>query len=299
MAETKSVASMTGFARQEGGDGAIGWTWEIKSVNGKSLDLRCRLPSGYEEIEPLVRSASAQRFARGNLQVNLVINTSDRPLNLRVNEALLDELLAISKSLKGKAGAEPARLDGLLAIRGIVELVEVEDDDETKAARQSALLRDLEGTMDALVSTREVEGARLGALARDHLKSIGELVKSAEAAAAAQPEALRERLKTQLEELLAAAPALPEERLAQEAAVLITKSDVREELDRLESHVDSALDLLELGGPIGRRLDFICQELNREANTLCAKSPDIELTQIGLELKGTIDQLREQVQNIE
>lgn len=299
MADHKPVASMTGFARQEGGDDVVGWTWEVKSVNGKSLDLRCRLPGGYEDLEAGVRQAASGRFARGNLQVSLAVDTSDRPVRLKVNEELLEQLVKVSKSLKTKTGAEAPRLDGLLALRGVVELVEEEDSEETETRRRSALLNDLERVMDALAETRGAEGARLGELAENHLRAIQRLVEAASASAQIQPEALRERLKRQLEELLDASPALPEERLAQEAAVLITKADVREELDRLESHVDSALELLAEGGPIGRRLDFLCQEFNREANTLCAKSPDIELTRIGLELKNVVDQLREQVQNIE
>lgn len=299
MADHKPVASMTGFARQEGGDDVVGWTWEVKSVNGKTLDLRCRLPSGYEDLEARVRSAASGRFARGNFQISLAVDTSNQPVRLKINEGLFEQLIKISKSLKAKTGAEAPRLDGLLALRGVLEVLEEEDSQEVREARRSALASDLERVMDALAETRGAEGARLGELADKHLRAIQRLVRVASASAQVQPEALRERLKKQLDELLAASPALPEERLAQEAAVLITKADVREEIDRLESHVDSALDLLAAGGPIGRRLDFLCQEFNREANTLCAKSPDIELTRIGLELKNVVDQLREQVQNIE
>lgn len=299
MAKPKPVASMTGFARQEGADEVLGWSWEIKSVNGKSLDLRCRLPAGYEALEVPLRAAASQRFARGNFQVNLTINAADRPVALRVNQALLDQLVALAGTLQDKAGVEPPRLDGLLALRGVVEAAEEEEAEEVKAARQTALIADLERALDALAAMRQAEGARLGGLAKGRLTEIAELAKAAEATAAAQPEALRQRLKEQLDQLLEAAPALPEERLAQEAAVLITKADVREELDRLEAHVAAAGELLDEGGPIGRRLDFLCQEFNREANTLCSKAPDVELTRIGLEIKNVIDQLREQVQNIE
>jgi uncharacterized protein (TIGR00255 family) len=290
---------MTGFACQEGGDGTISWSWEIKSVNGKALDLRCRLPSGYEALEPVVRAAAAEHCARGNLQVGLGVDTSDRPLRMRVNQALLEQLLELAQSLKDKAGAEAPRLDGLLALRGVVEAVEEEEDAETRAAREAAMGADLRLALDALVEVRRAEGARLQGVVEGHLSNMAELVGRAAASAAAQPEALRRRLKERVEELLAASPALPEERLAQEAAVLITKADVREELDRLEAHLAATRELLAAGGPVGRRLDFLCQEFNREANTLCSKAPDVELTRIGLELKGVIDQLREQVQNIE
>jgi uncharacterized protein (TIGR00255 family) len=290
---------MTGFARQEGGDGTVSWSWEIKSVNGKALDLRCRLPSGYEALEPMARAAAAERCARGNLQVGLAVDTSDRPLRVRVNQALLDQLLELAETLKGRAGADAPRLDGLLALRGVVEAVEEEEDPEARAAREAAMAADLGLALDALVEMRRAEGARLRDVVEGHLSNMAELVGQAAACASAQPEALRRRLKERVEELLAASPALPEERLAQEAAVLITKADVREELDRLEAHLAAAGELLAAGGPVGRRLDFLCQEFNREANTLCSKAPDVELTRIGLELKGVIDQLREQVQNIE
>ncbi len=298
-AKTKPVASMTGFARQEGGEGAIAWTWEIKSVNGKSLDLRCRLPAGYEALEPVVRGAVPERCARGNLQINLSVNTSEQPLRMRVNQDLLDQLLALAKTLEDTAGAAPPRLDGLLALRGVVEAVEEEETPEARAAREAAMAADLGLALDALVEMRRAEGKRLKGLVEGHLSSIAGLTGKAAATAAAQPEALRARLKEQVEELLAASPALPEERLAQEAAVLVTKADVREELDRLDAHLAAARELLAEGGPVGRRLDFLCQEFHREANTLCAKAADVELTRLGLELKGAIDQLREQVQNIE
>jgi uncharacterized protein (TIGR00255 family) len=290
---------MTGFARQEGSDGTIAWTWEIKSVNGKSLDLRCRLPTGYEALEPVARSAVPERCARGNLQIALSVNSSERPLRMRVNQELLDQLLELAKTLEDRVGAEPPRLDGLLALRGVVEAVEEEESPEARVAREAAMAADLGSALDALVAARRAEGKRLKRLVEGHLSSIADLTGKAGAAAAAQPEALRERLKLQVEELLVASPALPEERLAQEAAILITKADLREELDRLDAHLAAAKELLARGGPVGRRLDFLCQEFQREANTLCAKASDVELSQLGLELKAVIDQLREQVQNIE
>ena len=299
MAKTRPVASMTGFARQEGGDGTIAWTWEIKSVNGKSLDLRCRLPAGYEALEPVVRRAVPERCARGNLQIGLSVNTSEQPLRMRVNRELLDQLLELAKTIEDTAGAAPPRLDGLLALRGVVEAVEEEETPEARAAREAGMAADLGLALDALVEMRRAEGKRLQGLVEGHLASIADFVTKAGAAGAAQPAALRQRLKEQVGELLAASPALSEERLAQEAAILITKADVREELDRLEAHVAASGELLAEGGPVGRRLDFLCQEFHREANTLCAKAADVELTRLGLELKGAIDQLREQVQNIE
>jgi uncharacterized protein (TIGR00255 family) len=289
---------MTGFARHDGGDDAVAWTWEIKSVNGRNLDVRCRVPAGSETLEAAARTAAAKRCARGNLQIGLTVTRREESSRLQVNAVLLDRLIELCGKVASDAVAPP-RLDGLLAVRGVIELVEEDDSPEEASAREAALLAGLERALDDLVRVREAEGARLAEMVADHLTAIDGLVDQAGRSAAAQPEALRARLKVQLEELLEAAPALPEERLAQEAAVLINKSDPREELDRLGAHVGAARDLLSEGGAIGRRLDFLCQEFNREANTLCAKSSGVELTRTGLELKSRIDQLREQVQNIE
>ena len=207
MAKTQPVSSMTGFARREGGADDLTWTWEVKSVNGKSLDLRCRLPAGYEELDAPVRAAAARRLARGNLQVNLTVNTAERPVQLRVNEAVLDQLLELARSLEAKPGVEPPRLDGLLAMRGVVETVDEEDGSEAKAARHAALLADLEHVVEALGDMRDGEGARLGKLAGDHLDQIGKLVSAAVASAEAQPAALRAKLEEQLKALLEPYPA--------------------------------------------------------------------------------------------
>jgi len=290
---------MTGFARQEGGDGTLAWTWEIKSVNGKNLDLRCRVPSGYEALEVAARTTVQAGCARGNLQLTLIVNRGQAPVKLQVNRDVLDPLLDLIRELEGEVRAEPPRLDGLLAVRGVLETVEEQETEEQMAARAAAMEADLVLALEALIAMRRAEGLRLDAMAAGHLTEIERLTAAAGETAAARPEALRARLKAQVEELLEAAPALSEERLAQEAAVLAAKADVREELDRLGAHVAAARELLAEGQAIGRRLDFLCQELNREANTLCAKSQDVALTRIGLDLKAVIDQLREQVQNIE
>ena len=290
---------MTGFARRDGADGRIAWTWEVKSVNGRSLDVRCRLPSGYDGLEPSVRAAVQARCARGNVQVSLSLDRAETPQTLQVNRELLNQLLTLVGELQEQVDAAPPRLDGLLAVRGIIETLEEPESEETRAARETALKADLDAVIDELVAARRREGAHLEQAVRGHLDEIARLAAMAAEAAAAQPEALRERLRQQVDELLEAQPGLPEERLAQEAAVLATKADVREELDRLQAHVSAARELLDEGAAVGRRLDFLCQELNREANTLCAKSPDVELTRVGLALKNAVEQLREQVQNVE
>jgi uncharacterized protein (TIGR00255 family) len=296
---------MTGFARAEGVDApdmhpGMHWAWELKSVNGRNLDVRCRLPVGFEVLESVARAAVAERFKRGNVSVTLTLSRGAEPPRVRINRELLSQLVALVDELKDKVAAEPPRLDGLIGVRGVVEVVEEEEPTEAqRAVRISRMTETLAHALDSLASMRQDEGARLAAVIHQHLEAIEQLRQRAGAAAGAQPAALRARLKTQIEALLEASPALPEERLAQEAALLLTRADVREELDRLTAHVAAARKLLADGGGVGRKFDFLCQEFNREANTLCSKSADVELTAIGLDLKAAIDQLREQVQNIE
>ena len=299
MAGSKAVHSMTGFARRDGGDATASWTWEIKSVNGRSLDVRARLPQGYEALDPAVRSAVAAACTRGNVQVNLTMKRGSAPLQLQVNEALLQQVLDLMGDLAARTQAAPPRLDGILGLRGVLEAVEEEETPELQEARLAALQADLEAALQALVAMRAAEGARLLDMARRHVDEIERLVSAARSCAAVQPQALRQRLKEQLSLLLEESTGVSEERLTQELAILAGKADVREELDRLVAHVEAARELLDRGSAMGRKLDFLCQEFNREANTLCSKSVDVELTRIGLDLKSSIEQLREQVQNIE
>jgi uncharacterized protein (TIGR00255 family) len=290
---------MTGFARRDGGDESVGWTWEIKSVNGRSLDVRARLPQGYDSLDPVVRGAVTAACARGNVQVNLSMKRGSAPLQLQVNEELLEQVLALMARLEARTQAAPPRLDGILALRGVLEAVEEEEASEQQAARLAALQSDLEAALEALLAMRAAEGARLLGMVRGHIDEIERLAKAARDCAATQPEALRQRLKEQIALLREESTGVAEERLAQELALLAAKADVREELDRLAAHVEAARELLDQGGAVGRKLDFLCQEFNREANTLCSKSVDVQLTRIGLDLKSSIEQLREQVQNIE
>lgn len=296
---------MTGFARAEGVDApdmhpGLHWAWEVKSVNGRNLDVRCRLPVGFEALESVARSAVAERFKRGNISVTLTLSRGSEPPRVRINRDVLNQLVALADELKDRVAAEPPRLDGLINVRGVVEVVEEEEpSEEQRAVRIGRMTDTLVRALDSLAIMRRDEGTRLAAVIRQHLDAIEQLRQRAAAAAGAQPAALRARLKTQVEALLEASPALPEDRLAQEVALLLTRADVREELDRLTAHVAAARKLLADGGGVGRKFDFLCQEFNREANTLCSKSADVELTTIGLDLKAAIDQLREQVQNIE
>ena len=293
------LASMTGFAGAQGEAFGISWVWEVKSVNGRSLDLRLRLGSGFDTLEQELREAVSGRFRRGNISASLAVTRTVAPV-LRVNREVLAQLVALIDELTGEIEAAPPRLDGLLALRGVVETVEDEDDDEVIDARRAAIMSSWAGVLDLLAAARAVEGARIHQLLRSQLDEMAGLVAAAANGAAAQPAAIRERLLAVLATLTGpSAAAMPEERVAQEVALLAARADIREEIERLRAHIEQAGDLLDEGEAVGRRLDFLCQELNREANTLCSKSADIGLTRTGLALKAVIEQFREQVQNIE
>jgi uncharacterized protein (TIGR00255 family) len=288
---------MTGFARAQGEAPGISWVWEVKSVNGRALDLRLRLAPGFDAAEPEFRAALTQRCRRGNFSANLGVTRIAAPA-LRINREALSQLVALINELSGEIEAAPPRLDGLLALRGVIETVE--DEDETVIElRRHAVLAGWTAALDQLVAARAEEGARVGAMLKSQLDEMATLVAAAESCAATQPAAIRERLRTALASLAELMPSMPEERVAQEVALLATRSDIREEIERLRAHLEQAGELLQQGEAVGRRLDFLCQELNREANTLCSKSADIELTRTGLALKAVIEQFREQVQNIE
>jgi uncharacterized protein (TIGR00255 family) len=294
-----TIFSMTGFAREEGADEAAQWIWEARSVNARGLDIRCKLPPGLDRLEGPARAAVATRAKRGAVSITLTLTRRAGEGALRVNRALLDEVIRLRDELGDIVDPAPPRLEALLGVRGVVELAEEERDETAEQARDAALLASLERTLDAMAAMRGEEGARLAEVFTKQLAALSELAKSAGETASVQPEAIKARLAEQVAALIEADPALPEERLAQEAALLAAKADVAEELDRLVAHIAAVADLMSAGEPVGRRLDFLCQELNREANTLCAKSSDIELTNIGLALKAAIERLREQVQNVE
>ena len=291
------VASMTGFARVEGEAAGVSWAWELKSVNGRSLDLRLRLPPGYDGLEPTLRGALTGRLRRGSINANLTVNRLTPP-TIRINREMLGRVLTLIGELSAEVEAAPPRLDGLIGLRGVIETVEDEPEDVIEA-RRAALIEAWREVLDRLVAARGEEGARLDAVLRGQLAELAELVAAASACAAAQPEALRARLQQSLAALGDLVPGMPQDRVAQELALLVSRGDIREELDRLRAHIAQAGELLAKGEGIGRQLDFLCQELNREANTLCSKSADIELTRIGLSLKVAVEQFREQVQNLE
>jgi len=298
---TTFLASMTGFARTNGALGGMSWIWELRSVNGRGLDLRFRLPPGHDGLELELREAAQRQLRRGNVTATLTVRREESA-HLAVDLTALDQALALALALQARIpGAEPPRAEALLALPGVMRQGGgAEEADEPRMQAEAACLQGgFAAVLDQLVAARQAEGARLADVLVAQLDQVAALHASAVEAAAGQPAAQRARLLENLRALLREAPSLPEERIAQEIALLAARSDVREELDRLASHIDAARALLLEGANVGRRLDFLIQEFNREANTLCSKSASPSLTTIGLRLKASIEQMREQVANIE
>jgi len=296
-----TLNSMTGYARAQGQDSAMSWIWEVKSVNGRGLELRTRLPSGYDILELPAREALQKRLKRGNVNLSLNVTRIAKGGVLSINEALLAQYVELASRLyDSNPDLAPARIDGLMALRGVIDVGEAEvEEPQVIEARAVVLQASFLQALDALCAMRAAEGARLAEVLSGQLAEITRLVDAAEGCAALDPAAIRERLRAQVLALMDAVPVLPEDRLTQEAALIVAKADVREELDRLRAHLAAAAEMLASGEAVGRKLDFLCQEFNREANTLCSKANDVELTRVGLALKAVIEQFREQVQNIE
>ncbi len=290
---------MTGFALSSGQSDNLSWEWQARSVNGRSLDVRVRVPVGFESVERVVREEITKKFSRGNISLSLTLNRSSVSPVYSINNTLLEQIFNIQKSLKGRISSEPLSLDLLLSIRGMLEVTDSNDDYKTASLNETELIKCAIEVITALSATRYEEGKQLRVILENHIKKIEELVDLAYSSAALQPDTHRDRLRKLLAGVLDAENSITEERLLQETALLIIKSDVREELDRLRAHINAANVLLIEGGAVGRRFDFLCQEFNRESNTVCSKSSEIELTKIGLELKAAVEQLREQVQNVE
>lgn len=294
-----SIASMTGFAREAGVAGPYQWAWELKTVNGRGLEVRVRTPSGLDAIGEEARSLILKALTRGQGQLNLSVSRSASAPKLRVNQEVLQSLLAAIGGLTLPANVQPASLDGLLSVRGVVELDEDALDPGQDEILITALKEGVARLVESLKSMRLKEGQVLAAVLNQHLDAIAALVAEAENSPARQPEAIARRLEAQIAELLDGKASLDPARLHQEAVLIAARADIREEIDRLRAHGEAARALLQEGGPVGRRLDFLAQEFGREANTLCAKANDVSLSRIGLELKAVIEQFREQVQNVE
>jgi uncharacterized protein (TIGR00255 family) len=294
----KPVASMTGFARAEANHGDWRIVWELRSVNGKSLDVRLRLPAGLESLELDARRKPAAYLTRGNIQMSLQLQRGAVAPQRAINRQALMAYVAEARWLVTEGHASPPTADGLLALKGVLDAAP-DEAPEAEAELASAALETLDNALQELAAARAAEGAEIAGVLLRRLDEMGALAAAAEADPARTPDAIRARLRSQVEVLLAATATVDEGRLAQEAALLATRADIREELDRLNAHIAAARALLSEGGAIGRRLDFLSQEFNRESNTLCAKSNAASLTAIGLQLKVVVDQFKEQVQNIE
>jgi uncharacterized protein (TIGR00255 family) len=294
-----SIKSMTGFARAEGTYDGAAWHWEVRSVNGRGLDVRLRLPPGSEQLEPKVREAVARHVTRGSVTISLSSERTDGGAEIRINERALAQVMVAAARVRTLTDAAPPRVDGLITIKGVLDLVEPAENPEQAAARSEAMLKSLDGALIALVAARAAEGSRLAATLNGQLDEIERQVRIVEQSPARTREAIEQRLKEQVGRLLDVSNGLDPARLHQEAVLLATRADVEEELQRLTSHVSAARELLIENGAVGRKLDFLAQEFNREANTLCSKASEVDITRAGLALKTVIDQLREQVQNIE
>lgn len=290
---------MTGFARSQITQGAWRLSWELKSVNAKGLDLRLRTPPGFDAMEQEARNRIGKKLTRGACYATLTAQRDSAAPEIRVNEAALANLRQAIAKLPAGGDIRPASLDGLLAIKGIVEIIESADGEDVMAQVHAAALEALDDAIDGIVAMRRTEGLALRDVLSQRVDAIAALTESADACPGRKPEAVRARLEQSVVSLVQASAGLDPVRLHQEAILLAAKADVREELDRLKAHVGAVRELLASGKPVGRRLDFLAQELGRESNTLCAKSNDPELTRIGMELRVEVEQFREQVQNVE
>ena len=294
-----ALSSMTGFAQSSGEKDGLHWQWEIKSVNGKALDIRCRLPSGFEALEAVARSTLSQHIKRGNLQVTLTTSGAAAPEAVVVNEAVLEQVLTIAEKLRDRIGGVPLSAVSLMGLRGVLDVVQPTQTEADIAARQADVTNSLEKAAVALDTARRAEGARLSTVISAQLARIENLVIAARDCPARSVEAIKLRMQEQIARLLDTGASFDKDRLHQEAILIATRADIQEELDRLFAHLEAARGLIASPEPAGRKFDFLAQEFNREANTLCSKALDKTLTAIGLELKTVIDQMREQVQNIE
>jgi uncharacterized protein (TIGR00255 family) len=294
-----ALSSMTGFARSHGASGPYAFEWELKSVNAKGFDLRMRLPPGWDELEAFAKKRAGEVLSRGTVYANLNVKRTNAASMVRVNEDVLASIVKVASLLAGKIDAVAPSVDGLLGIKGVIEIVEPESDEAEDQAARAAAAAAFDEALTNLVAMRRREGTALGQILSQRMDEIEILAKKAEAAPGRKPEAIRARLAEQIATLLESSDRFDADRLTQEGLLIAAKADIREELDRIASHISQAREMIGKGGPVGRRLDFLAQEFNREVNTCCSKSNDIELTNTGLEMKNVVEQFREQVQNLE
>ncbi|MCF2523358.1 YicC/YloC family endoribonuclease [Bradyrhizobium sp. G127] len=294
-----ALSSMTGFARSHGTSGPYAFEWELKSVNAKGFDFRMRLPPGWDDIEAPTRKRATELLSRGTVYANLSVKRTGAGSIVRINDEVLSSILKVAAEISARTDAVAPSVDGLLGIKGVIEVVEPESDEAELQAARAAVSAAFEEALQSLIDMRKREGVALGQILAQRMDEIERLARRAEAAPGRKPEAIKARLAEQIAELLDTSDRFDPDRLSQEAIMIAAKADIREELDRIASHVAQARELLGKGGAVGRRLDFLAQEFNREVNTTCSKSNDIELTNTGLEMKNVVEQFREQVQNLE
>src|SRR5262249_22962414 len=294
-----ALSSMTGFARGHGVSGAYSWSWELKSVNAKGLDRRLRVPPGWDAVEGPVRASAAQVLARGTVYGALAVERKGIAPVVRVNEPVLNAVLATIKGLAGRVVAAEPRLDGILALKGVIEVLDEDEREEDRRAAETAVVAGFRETVSALAAMRALEGETLRQVLTQRTSESAAPAARAEIAPGRKPEAIKARIAEQVATLLDASNRFDPDRLHQEAILIASKADIREELDRLASHVAQVGKLITEGGAVGRRLDFLAQGLNPEPHPPRPHSNDVELTNIGLELKSVVEQFREQVQNLE
>jgi uncharacterized protein (TIGR00255 family) len=294
-----ALSSMTGFARSHGASGPYTFEWELKSVNAKGFDLRMRLPPGWDDLEALAKKRAGEVLSRGTVYANLNVKRANAVSAIRINEDVLASIVRVAGVLASKIDAVAPSIDGLLSIKGVIEVVEPESDQAEDKAAKAAAATAFEAALANLVEMRQREGIALGQILAQRMDEVEKLARKAEAAPGRKPDAIKARLAEQIAALLESSDRFDADRLNQEAIMIATKADIREELDRIASHIAQAREMIGKGGPVGRRLDFLAQEFNREVNTCCSKSNDLELTNTGLEMKNVVEQFREQVQNLE
>jgi uncharacterized protein (TIGR00255 family) len=294
-----ALSSMTGFARSNGASGPYAFEWELKSVNAKGFDLRMRLPPGWDELEAFAKKRAGEVLSRGTVYANLSVKRTNAASTVRINEEVLASIVRVAGVLAGKIDAVAPSIDGLLAIKGVIEIVEPESDEAEDKAAKAAAVAAFEQALADLVEMRQREGVMLGQVLSQRMDEIERLAQKAEAAPGRKPDAIRARLAEQIAALVESTDRFDPDRLNQEALLIAAKADIREELDRIASHIAQAREMIAKGGPVGRRLDFLAQEFHREVNTCCSKANDLELTNTGLAMKNVVEQFREQVQNLE
>ena len=295
-----TISSMTGFGRSEGAFEGFAWMWEARSVNGRGLDIRMRLPPGHDGIEQALRDAATKRFTRGNMSATLTMERQNGASTVRLNEAILADVLKAADRIVSVAGGVRPDVATLLGVKGVLEAGDSAIEDSTsRTTREKRIVESFEDALARLTDARRAEGARLNGILTEQVAEIERLTSQVRASPSRSVEAIRARVRDQVARLIESADAFDPARLHQEAVLVATRADVEEELARLDAHVAAARDILREPGAVGRKLDFLAQEFNREANTLCSKANAVDVTRLGLALKTVIDQFREQVQNVE